>query len=265
MTCPSCAGLASCTCASKALPSGNNEAEHVTLSVGGSLFETTLSTLLNVPGSMFFIWFSPREDEHALRLFAPDARGVHRIDRCPRAFPYVLDYLRASGSAEDTVLPGLGTPDVTTLLRLLAREADFYLLPGLAAAVRAHAASPLSGSMRFAADDGLMLLSASGTRLETTRATLARAPRLCASLERAPQSLEADAAGALRVVYHLDEDATLVNVILRVLRYGAQGAGRGSWVVTPFATKDKQMATACASLAEKWGVDASENLFGERA
>ena len=236
----------------------------VTLSVGGTLFETTRSTLTSVPDSVFARWFG--RDESGGALLAADARGIFRIDRPPEPFPYILDFLRCGGDDSLTVLPGLGTPDASNLLRLLAREADFYALPVLAAAVRAHADAPLGGALRFAAEDGLVVLSAGGARLETSRATLARAPRLAASLERAPQSVEADASGALRVVFHLDEDATLVTAVLRFCRYSTQGSGRGSFIVAHAAAKDKQMATAAAHLAEKWGVTGLwENAFGELA
>ncbi len=240
--------------------------EFVRLDVGGHLFSTTRSTLTSVPGSMFSFWFSRADDASEDRgmLMAAREDGSYFIDRPGEPFVFILDYLRCGLS--HCVLPGIGTPNVSILLKQLIREADFYGLSELAEAARIHYDSPLAGVARFV-EDSLIVLSVGGTRFETTRETLSSAPRLLAFiLEKAPQSAEADATGALRVVYHIDEDALVVSAVLRFARYGSQGSGRGSFNVAHGAAKDKQSAAAAATLAQKWGMkNVWENAFGEVA
>ncbi|CAJ0591879.1 unnamed protein product [Cylicocyclus nassatus] len=85
----------------------------VKINVGGTMFETSLSTLKKFENCMLFSMVADRwkgQDE----LF---------IDRNPTYFAYVLDYLR---DGEYVVLP-----DDDNSLKCLQREAEFYNLPSL--------------------------------------------------------------------------------------------------------------------------------------
>ncbi len=60
----------------------NDPLDFVTLSVGGQRFETTIQTLTRVPDTFFSVIRKPSDDK------------IIRIDRSPRLFEYILDYLR---------------------------------------------------------------------------------------------------------------------------------------------------------------------------
>lgn len=59
----------------------------ITLDIGGKLFATSKSTLLAYPGSFFEAMLSCEE-------WKPGRDGAYFIDRCPKLFPVLLDYLR---------------------------------------------------------------------------------------------------------------------------------------------------------------------------
>ena len=87
----------------------------VTLNVGGKYFATILSTLCVHPQSALAMMFTP--PIAALR----DSRdGSYFIDRNPKVFGFILDYLR-SGT--------LVVPRDPVLYTLLRREVGFYGLP----------------------------------------------------------------------------------------------------------------------------------------
>ena len=96
----------------------------VQLSVGGSRFESTRSTLCRVPGSFFDVLLG----ESGGASFAPPADGVYRIDRSPAAFAHVLEYLR-NGLA-DMNLPDAALASAEAMAAV-GREASFFLLPEL--------------------------------------------------------------------------------------------------------------------------------------
>ncbi|CAJ0592025.1 unnamed protein product [Cylicocyclus nassatus] len=85
----------------------------VKLNVGGTIFETSLSTLTKYSGSMFSALVADRWQQQE-ELF---------IDRNSTYFAKVLDYLR---DGEYVVLP-----EDYVSLKCLRREAEFYNLPGL--------------------------------------------------------------------------------------------------------------------------------------
>ena len=73
--------------------SNNNQARRVTdwlkLNVGGTMFETTRSTLMSNPDSLLAKMFDP---DSALSPASRDENGVYRIDSCrPRAFGVLLN------------------------------------------------------------------------------------------------------------------------------------------------------------------------------
>ena len=61
------------------------------LNVGGTIFETTRSTLMSNPDSLLAKMFDP---DSALSPASMDEDGVYRIDSCPRAFGVILNWLR---------------------------------------------------------------------------------------------------------------------------------------------------------------------------
>lgn len=65
--------------------------ERVVLNVGGTLFETYVSTLQAFPDSLLGTMFSPR-NRHLRR---PDKHGHYFFDRDPAAFAVVLNYYRS--------------------------------------------------------------------------------------------------------------------------------------------------------------------------
>ena len=85
----------------------------VTVNVGGTVYTTTLATLTRVEGSMLGALAEALSDDEALF-----------IDRDGPSFRYVLNYLR-----DPFAKPLL--PRDPTELDQLARETDFYGLPGL--------------------------------------------------------------------------------------------------------------------------------------
>ena len=90
-----------------------NPAGAVTVNVGGTVYMTTLATLTRVEGSMLGALAEALSDGEVLF-----------IDRDGPSFRYVLNYLRDPFAKP--LLPGTGAER-----EQLAREADFYGLPGL--------------------------------------------------------------------------------------------------------------------------------------
>jgi hypothetical protein len=89
----------------------------VKLNVGGKIFVTTLTTLQREPDSVLASIASGRWTPSA-------ADGAFFIDRNPRVFECILDYLRSDEIPCDMV------PRKVSTLRLY-KEAQYFLLPGL--------------------------------------------------------------------------------------------------------------------------------------
>ena len=85
----------------------------ITVNVGGTVYMTTLATLTRVEGSMIGALAEALSDDEVLF-----------IDRDGPSFRYVLNYLRDPFAKP--LLPGTGAER-----EQLAREADFYGIPGL--------------------------------------------------------------------------------------------------------------------------------------
>ena len=86
----------------------------VRIDVGGRIFKTTKETLLSKKYTFFHTMLSSGK-------FLPDDDGLYFIDRNPKLFGYVLDYLRYGK---------VDLSELTTQQRnQLAQEADFYLVP----------------------------------------------------------------------------------------------------------------------------------------
>ena len=85
----------------------------IKLDVGGKIFKVSKEVLLGHKDTYFYAMLSSGE-------FLPDEEGAYCIDRNPKLFPYILDYLR------------YGTVDLTDLTetqqKQLSIEADFYMI-----------------------------------------------------------------------------------------------------------------------------------------
>lgn len=90
-------------------------ADRVKLNVGGTRFETTLSTLQRHPDSMLGTMFSGRE---GIKVHVDDD-GYVFIDRSGEHFHIILDYLRTDE---------LDEPPDARAMRALERELKFYML-----------------------------------------------------------------------------------------------------------------------------------------
>ncbi|KAF0983699.1 hypothetical protein FDP41_007614 [Naegleria fowleri] len=89
----------------------------IKLDVGGKIFKTSKETLLSRKDTFFYAMISSGK-------WLPDEEGCYFIDRNPKMFPYILDYLRYGK---------LDVHQLTTQQKaILAEEADYYLIPELA-------------------------------------------------------------------------------------------------------------------------------------
>lgn len=100
-----------------------HQSKRVKLNIGGTRFETTITTLSAEPDSMLAAMFSGRFP------LSPDADGYHFIDRDGTQFALVLNWLRTKTLSESL---DRGT------LESLAQEADFYQLNQLKRACSQH-------------------------------------------------------------------------------------------------------------------------------
>ena len=88
--------------------------QRVKLNVGGSKFETTLTTLTRYPESMLGAMFSGRHE------VPPDDEGYVFIDRDGKQFGTILNFLRTGT---------LDVPSSTKAATELKREMEYYQLP----------------------------------------------------------------------------------------------------------------------------------------
>ncbi|CAJ0600050.1 unnamed protein product, partial [Cylicocyclus nassatus] len=88
--------------------------ERVKINVGGTVFETTVSTLTRIDNTMLSAMVAERW-RNGEELF---------VDRNPTLFAKILDYLRDSGNVT--------LPKGDAAREAIRKEADFYNLPGLA-------------------------------------------------------------------------------------------------------------------------------------
>eukprot|EP00927_Polykrikos_kofoidii_P004757 TRINITY_DN11879_c0_g1_i1.p1 TRINITY_DN11879_c0_g1~~TRINITY_DN11879_c0_g1_i1.p1 ORF type:complete len:418 (-),score=50.95 TRINITY_DN11879_c0_g1_i1:38-1249(-) len=95
----------------------------VSLKVGSRKFPTTAETLRTFPESFFGLMVSGRVPQKR------EKDGSIFIDRNPKHFSFVLDYLRSGGE-------GFTPPTSSSAQDELRAEADFYGLPGLVAMLR---------------------------------------------------------------------------------------------------------------------------------
>ena len=111
-------------------PPDVGQGDAILLSVGGKAFTTTLSTL-RLAGAGSFLYCLAEAAEEAPGAthipFKKNHKGAVCIDRSPKHFSKILDFLRSG----DAFVPPRRSPECDELLL----EAHFYGLPGLAAAV----------------------------------------------------------------------------------------------------------------------------------
>ena len=99
-----------------------DSADLISLNVGGTIFTTTLATLTKDPDSMLAAMFRSSDLPPAKK----DSNGCYFIDRSPRPFEVILDFLRTGH---------LNNLNGCTL-RQLEVEADFFGLSGLQEIIR---------------------------------------------------------------------------------------------------------------------------------
>jgi len=107
------------------MDSSSSPSRIVKINVGGHLFMTTRDTLLQFPNSMLATMINGR--------WETDLDGAFFVDRSPRLFEYILEYLRTRH------LPPI---PVEIGVQVLAREARFYLLEEVAGLIEAKKYRP---------------------------------------------------------------------------------------------------------------------------
>ena len=105
-----------------------DSADLISLNVGGTIFTTTLATLTKDPDSMLAAMFRSSDLPPAKK----DSNGCYFIDRSPRPFEVILDFLRTGH---------LNNLNGCTL-RQLEVEADFFGLSGLQEILRQKGQAP---------------------------------------------------------------------------------------------------------------------------
>ena len=98
---------------------GMNPNSVVKLDVGGTMFKTTHGTLLSDQNSMLAKMFSP--DTKGRIPAIPDENRAYFIDRCPKYFEIILNFLRG----------GLMENGANVDLKFLRNEAEYFCIQGL--------------------------------------------------------------------------------------------------------------------------------------
>lgn len=111
----------------------------ISLSVGGIRYQTTVGTLLTIQGSFFWNLLHTSDPDSVL---SKTPAGEYFIDRNGKLFSYVLDYLRAYACG-DVWCP---LPDEPRELQGLAKEAEYYQLPGLLERIQSTSIVPQPGT-----------------------------------------------------------------------------------------------------------------------
>ncbi|XP_072172546.1 BTB/POZ domain-containing protein KCTD8-like [Diadema setosum] len=166
-------------------------ASYIGLNVGGKIYETSKTTLTRQPGSFFSPLVSGSIPSER------DDQGNYRIDRDGEIFRYVLNYLRDNK---------LILPEGFNELRLLEREADFYLLESLKADIQALRVAMLSETIS---------LNVGGTNYTTTREVLSHEPDSVFQ-----QILKDQATSDSNGRFFIPGDGELFRYILKYLRFG---------------------------------------------
>lgn len=116
-----------------------NQKAPITLSVGGVRYHTSVGTLLTIQGSYFWNLLHTSDPDSVL---SKTPSGDYFIDRNGKLFGYVLDYLRAYACG-DVWCP---LPDEPSDLQALAKEAEYYQLPGLIERIQSSSVVPQPGT-----------------------------------------------------------------------------------------------------------------------
>ena len=98
---------------------GINPNRVVKLDVGGTLFKTTQGTLLSDQNSMLAKMFSTEKNGRIPAM--QDDSGAYFIDRCPKYFGIILNFLRA----------GVMEKGANVDLKYLRTEAEYFCIEGL--------------------------------------------------------------------------------------------------------------------------------------
>ncbi len=92
----------------------------IKLNIGGKIFTTSKTTLLMYPNSFFSAMLSSGK-------WNPDEDGEYFIDRNPKYFDILLDFMRNGGLDSNSEVYDMNKKEKESL----RREAEFYLLDSL--------------------------------------------------------------------------------------------------------------------------------------
>eukprot|EP01103_Thecamoeba_quadrilineata_P000545 TRINITY_DN10474_c0_g1_i1.p1 TRINITY_DN10474_c0_g1~~TRINITY_DN10474_c0_g1_i1.p1 ORF type:complete len:341 (-),score=43.15 TRINITY_DN10474_c0_g1_i1:36-1025(-) len=131
-----------------------NQKEKIKINVGGTVFCTTRRTMLKEPGSMLAAMFSGNFS------IEPDSDGEYFIDRSPKYFPIILEFLR--DSTLDSEISRYDSDDLDHLLK----ELDYYGLDRLIELIRPTIATLESTSAKTDESSSIVFLAdQSGSRI----------------------------------------------------------------------------------------------------
>jgi hypothetical protein len=100
---------------------GDAHRQRIVLNVGGRRFETSKPTLRAEPHCLLAAMIS----EESIKPYTKDGIEVYFVDRNPRFFDFILDYLR------DPLRFHRILPNNKQILRQIHLEATYYMLTGL--------------------------------------------------------------------------------------------------------------------------------------
>jgi hypothetical protein len=110
------------------------QTKRVILNVGGKRFETSSTTLATVPEGILAEMVS---EASTVKPYKKDELSTYFVDRNPRFFDFVLDYLRDPRNFKKIL------PTNKQILRQLHMEATYYRLTGLTEIIEANSQSSL--------------------------------------------------------------------------------------------------------------------------
>lgn len=86
------------------------------LNIGGVKFETCANTMASDPNSLLFDLF---QTESPVKSFFVEGRSCYFLDRDPKHFPIILNYLRNKASIHSDILPVISDTSVNSKLNVI--------------------------------------------------------------------------------------------------------------------------------------------------